>query len=123
MAVEADSLEKLYSNSAWALFDILVGISDIKESIEKEISVEGVDRDDLLIRFLNELIYVFSVEKVAFSSFRITKLNDRELDCIAKGEKLSSLRDIKNEIKAATYCDFKIEEDKGNYKARIILDV
>jgi len=123
MVVEAKSLEKLYSNSALALFDILLGVDNIKQCMEKELLIGGVDRDDLLIRFLNELIYLLSVEKIAFSDFKITKLQDRELSCIAKGERLNSLEGIKNEIKAATYCDFKIEEDEDGYKARIIFDV
>ncbi|MDP8216859.1 MAG: archease [Candidatus Kaelpia imicola] len=121
--VDAKSLEKLYSNSARALFDILVGVDSIKHRMEKKVSVEGVDRDDLLIRFLNELIYIFSTERIILSSFKIIRLKSRELICMAKGERFDSLKGVKNEIKAATYCDFKIEKKRGGYKARVIFDV
>lgn len=123
MVVEADSLENIYFNSARALADILVGIDNVSESIKREMTIKAVDRDDLLIRFLNELIYVFSVDKVIFSDFNIIKLNDRELICMAKGDRIGALNRIKREIKAATYCDFKIEENRGSYKAKVILDV
>jgi SHS2 domain-containing protein len=123
MAVEADSLKGLYINSAAALTDILIGIENISGSLKRKLSLKGVDRDDLLIRLLNELLYLFSVERLLFSDFKIIKLGYKELICLAIGQKLSSLDKVKEDIKAVTYSDFKIEKSRNSYRARIVLDI
>lgn len=122
--VKAKSIPDIYVNSAKALFDLIVGVENIEPVLEQEILVEGIDEVDLLIRWLNELIYLFSVKNLLFSNFKIKFLGKKELKCLAKGEEFKKGKhEIKVEIKAATYHNIKIEKKGDFFYTKIIFDV
>jgi len=120
----SDTLPGIYINSARALTDLIAGIKNIRPLSESEITVEGIDSDDLLIRWLNELIYIYDTERKIFSDFKITDLTDTKLHCKVKGEIYNPNEHIiKNDIKAATYYNASIERTEARFKVTIIFDV
>jgi SHS2 domain-containing protein len=123
--VWANSISELFINSARALFDIMVGLENIKvEEKEEKICVDGLDKEDLLVRWLNELIYIFSVQKDMFCEYEVKYLDDFKFECICKGEKFKDgIHELKNEIKAATYHGIQIRQRDGLYITEIIFDV
>ncbi|MDP8233764.1 MAG: archease [Candidatus Saelkia tenebricola] len=120
----ANTLSGLYINSAKALMDLIIGIEDIRLLNECCITVEGIDSNDLLVRWLNELIYIFAVKKMLFSKFEIIALSNTKLTCKGFGEMFNDKKhDIKEEIKAVTYHGLNIENTDNRYTVTIILDV
>ena len=104
--------------------DLIAGINNIQPLNKQEITVEGIDPNDLIIRWLNELIYIFAVKKMLFSKFEIIDLSDLKLHCKAYGELLDEEKhSVKEEIKAATYHNLTIEKLDNKYTATIIFDV
>lgn len=122
--VWADNLEELYLNSALALFDLIAGLNNIQKKEQLDVSAEGVDKEDLLISFLNELIFLFATKKYLFSDFQLKELTDTRIEVRAYGELFDSQKhEIIHEIKAATYHDLHIEKKNSHYSTRIIFDV
>jgi len=104
--------------------DLIAGIENIHSLSECEIAVEGIDSNDLLIRWLNELIYIYAAEKKLFSDFEIVDLTDTKLRCKAKGEFFNPKRHIiREDIKAVTYHNINIEKTDGQFRVTIIFDV
>ena len=117
-------LKELFENAAFALFDIMADLDGLKPSIEKAVKVEGDTHEELLVAWLDELLYLFYTKGVIFSEFRIEELSDKKLTAKAFGKSVSSNRNrLKTEIKAATYSGLKIDKSDGGYKVEIILDV
>ncbi len=104
--------------------DLIAGIDSIRPLKEQEITVEAIDYNDLLIRFLNELIYLFAVKKALFSKFEIIDLSQSRLKVKACGELFDEQKHcIKEEIKAATYHNVNIEKTGSQFRVTIIFDV
>ncbi len=122
--VTADSREDLFVHAALAMVDLIFGSVPGGTSEGRLVMVVGESRDDLLIAWLNELLYIFSVEGLVFSSFSDVKLTDSSFMARAHGERIDlGKHSVETEIKAATYHGFSIEAGGGKFKARIVFDV
>jgi len=116
--------KELFSNAALALFSLITEPESIEEKLQLDLEVSSEDMDSLLVEWLNELIYLFDVERVLFNRFDIRSLTRNELDATCYGEGIDSIKHkIKLGVKAATYHMLKLEQNRDGYKAQIILDI
>jgi len=116
--------KELFSNAALALFSLITEPESIEEKLQLDLEVSSEDMDSLLVEWLNELIYLFDVERILFSRFDIRSLTRNELDATCYGEGIDSMKHkIKLGVKAATYHMLKLEQNGDGYKAQIILDI
>ena len=82
--VLGNSQVDLFANSAFALFDVMTDVTkvDIKDRIPVE--VEGTDRDDLMINWMSELLYLYQGSGYLLKEFHIREAKDRRsVDCPA----------------------------------------
>jgi SHS2 domain-containing protein len=122
--VEAQSREDLFVNSARAMMDVMFEKAPEGASETRLVMVVGENPEELLIAWLNELLYIYSVERLAFSRFSDVELTDTTFMARAHGERFDPGRhNVEMEIKAATYHRFKIEYHGDKWRARIIFDV
>lgn len=116
--------KELFSNAAFALFDIITNIDGVVIEEERKLVVEGSDREDLLVNFLREILYMFNGEGLLLREFSISELDSRHLIGEARGEYFDQDRHrINEEIKAVTYHQVSVRETPGGWKGRIICDV
>ena len=120
LEVKGKDVPDLMETAARGMFSLITNISAIKPEKEIELKVEGEDYEDLLVRWLNELLYLHS-QGYVFSYFRIEKLSKNFLQAKAKGEQLKPHHTLNLEIKAATYHNLKIAGKPP--KATIVFDV
>ena len=117
-------LQQLFLHAAFGLYSLMIDVNDIKEKLQREISLSAPDREGLLVDWLNELIYIFEVEQVVLTRCEFNKLNDTELQARCFGDKIDpEHQTIKREVKAATYHMLTITNNKNGYKARVIFDI
>lgn len=122
--VSGKTREELFGNAAYALFDIITDAERIAPSSVRDINLEANDLDQLLVVWLNELLYLFDTERWLFGSFKIDALSERKIRSRAEGEKFDTERHpIKTEVKAVTYHGLKIEEKEGLWKTQIVFDL
>ena len=115
--------KELFSNAAFALFDIITELNKVKETASWQIEVKAQDELELLIRWLNELLYLFDSEKVLLHRFHIIELSTVLIRAEVFGEVIDPLRHpIKTGVKSATYHMLEILKNKY-YHAQVILDV
>ncbi|MEW6556822.1 MAG: archease [Elusimicrobiota bacterium] len=117
------TLHELFENAASGMFSMIIPPDKVKEKLLISISIDAHDLEELLITYLNELLYYYSTKKVLFKRFEILELSETHLDARVSGEKIAD-HEILNDIKAATYHNLKIEKlADGTYKTPIIFDV
>lgn len=118
------SLKELFENVALGMFNILADLEGITTSTELEIKAEAPDREELLIEWLDELLYNFYTKQIIFCEFNITGLTDNGLTAKVKGRFVGENKNrLKTEIKAATRHDLHIIKKDGNYEVQIVFDV
>jgi len=120
MRVRADTIEGLFEEATYALADILGGRSAEGE-VEIIVETEGVDRIDLLVRWLQEILYIIEVKSFRLKSVSIRKLSETEVLGAVHG--VYSESPLITEIKAVTYHNLDITCVEGNFSATIILDM
>jgi len=124
--VEEKSIEKAFITSALALKEVIADKIKIKAKIKKEINVKGKDRESLLLEFLQEFLYLVDAKNFILSE--ITKLkitqtkNKLSLHATVVGDNSLNYK-FTNEVKAATYNDMLIKEEKNKTTIQFVLDV
>ncbi len=122
--ITAKSLKELFASAAFAMFDIAADLEGIKPSSEIAVAVEAETLDELLVNWLDELLYNLCTKNIILSEFDIIEMNDRSLKATARGRLIGENKNrLKTEIKAITYHELKVEEKDGTYSAQIIFDV
>ncbi len=123
IAAYGADLKEAFANAAYALFSLMVDLDNVADAVCSEAEVTAENREDLLVAWLNELIYLFEVENVLFARFEIDELSETRLRASCYGEKIDPERHkIKMAVKAATYHMLKIEEERG-YRVQVLFDI
>jgi len=122
--VEADSLAELFRGAAQAMFSIMVEPGGVEQSIDRTVRLEASDVEELMFRWLNELIFFVSGERLLLSGFDVLSISDRALDAVVRGELIDPAKhELELEIKAATYHELEVRGRDGCWFARAIFDV
>ena len=124
LAVYGRSLGELMANAAEGMFSLMTDISRIGNSTVRRIELRNDDEETLLVEWLNELLLVFEVERLLFSSFDVTVEVGNRLLADCRGEKFNPTKhSVNREIKAATYHNLNIVRGADGYSVKIIFDI
>jgi SHS2 domain-containing protein len=124
--------EELFENAAAGMFSIMCNLETVKPLVKREvrISEKGINYEDLLILWLERLLYLYEVNTTLFSDFKVKKIENKGntfiLEAEIYGEEIDlSRHEIEVAIKAPTYHDLEIKENGEGYKwrGRVIFDV
>ncbi|MBT9170996.1 MAG: Protein archease [Actinobacteria bacterium] len=118
-----DSLGELFENFAYGIFSQIADLDNVEERDSFEIVLEAEDQEELLVDWLNELLYISDARKTILKKFEISEITETQLRAMVFGEKMDHQRHrIYTYVKAATYYDLKIEHD-GIWQGQVIFDV
>ena len=117
-------MREAFSNAAYGMFCLMADLEQVGEKTSRHVEVEAGDREGLVVTWLNELLYLFDVERVIFRRFDILELTGTRLEADAYGEEADPSRHrLKSGVKAATYHMLKASEGGGRCSIRVIFDV
>ena len=119
MRVSAPTVTALFEEAAYALVDIMRARTG-KDNVYLRIETQGIDRVDLLVRWLQEVLYLVEVKGFRIKELHVQKLLDTEIQAAAKGTYSGGL--LEKEIKAVTYHNLQIQEVDNAFVTTIILD-
>ncbi len=120
------TIEEMFKSAALALSSTMVRLDTLVPDTKKEIEVNAKDAETLLVNFLNEIIFVKDSELLLFSKYHVEIKKDGryKLKADMMGEKIDVSKHILGvDVKAVTYHMLEVKEEKGAWKARIILDI
>ena len=122
--VYGKDLKELFINAAYGMFDIIADLEGLKSSVSIDVNLEVPSKEELLVSWLDELLYNFYVKGIIFFKFDITFLSETKLIAKAEGRHIGKNKNrLKTEIKAATYHDLTIKESNEGYSVDIVFDV
>ena len=124
LVIRGASEEDLFANAANAVFDIITDLGRVEARETRRIVVEGDSREDLLINFLREVLYLYNGERWLLKEIHIIKIDEKALEAEVRGEPFDGRKhEICKEIKAVTYHQAQIRKTPDGWTARVIFDV
>ena len=116
--------KELFSNAGYALFDLFTDLTRVRKKISRHILVKGIDRADLMINWLRELLSLFNSEGYLFKQFVIEEIGKYFLSARLEGEEFCpGQHPIEYEIKAVTYHQAEVTRKEEGWISRVIFDI
>ncbi|MDO8622691.1 MAG: archease [archaeon] len=116
------NIEEAFSNSAFALREVMTEKARIKDKIKKKIVVKGKDKEKLLYNFLEEFLVLFDSKEFVLSKIKRIKIEDNKLEAEISGDDARNYK-FSNSVKAITYNQMLIKQEKGKWIVQVVLDV
>jgi SHS2 domain-containing protein len=120
------TLEEAFVNAALATASLMWDWGRVEPTLRRAFRVCGRDREQLLVKFLGEIIYLLDTERFLLGA--VDGLEIREagsgwtLQGVLLGDTLSNRYEIYGDVKAVTYSDMKIEECDG-FTLQVVVDM
>ncbi|MBU0515935.1 MAG: archease [Proteobacteria bacterium] len=125
LEITAAGLPDLYAEAGRALMAVIFDNDPPRKASQGQtLKVTGMDRVDLLVKFLGELLYLTMTRGLAPVDIELEKLTDTRLTArlgLARVDFAENQPAI--EIKAVTYHQAAVERTPDGWRARIIFDV
>ena len=120
-------LSELFTNAAYGMASLITDLQKVNPKDSEDISLEAENREELLVSWLNEIIYLSASKSMLFSKFEVSEIDEKHLKAKIFGEEFDIDRhQIETEFKAATYHRLKISNSnlpEGVLQAEIIFDI
>ena len=124
LEVYGDDLRQLFERASGALFAQIVDRGRVGPLRCEKLTVSGIDWPDLMFNFLRELFYMWAGRQRLVAAVRVRKLVPYEVraDVNTAGYDPAVHR-LREEIKAVTYHQLRVEPAGAGWRARFFLDV
>jgi len=122
--VYGEDLKSLFENAGEAFFHLITDLKKVRLRTERRIEIGGESLERLMVDWLNELLYLHDVENLLFKRFRVESVGVEGLKAKVKGEFFQEgVHVIKTGVKAVTYHQLEVRQEKEGWRARIIFDL
>jgi len=120
-------LSELFVSAAQALTATITDIEQVRVLETGDVRLEAGSLDDLLVDWLNELLYRFEVQNLLVHG-AVVKVEQRDgrwhLTAVISGDRFDSSRHSSRVlVKGATYHGLRVARDGDTWRARIVFDI
>jgi len=118
------SQAELFANSAFALFDLMTDVDKVELRDHLPLEVEGVDRDDLMVNWMRELLYLYQGSGYLLKEFAVREVRDNYIRGQVSGEKFDPDRhEMRREIRAVVPHQSRMEKTGEQWTAQVVLEL
>jgi len=120
----ADTREGLVGQAGLGLRWLLYGHTEAASSHSEEITAEGNSAEETLVNWLNELLFVMTEKQFIPAYFAVRSFTDQHIVATVTGDKAApGKRRMLREVKAATYHQARVVNEKARWKAVVYIDL
>jgi len=118
------SLREAFEHAATGLMSIILDLSLVEVQESKIIKLHANDAEQLLVRWLSEILYLFDGKGFVPKEFSISSLSPTSLTALIRGEQFSAtMHRTKLDVKAVTYHQVMVRDDNDGAYVRVFLDI
>jgi len=121
-----DTFEEALANAALAVASLIWNGTQAGGAESRTISIQGRDHERLVVRTLEEIVFLFETEGFLLAGVDDVRLGRVEdgwrLQAVFRGERLSDTHSLRGGVKAITYNELKIERN-GGVTIQVVVDV
>lgn len=124
IVVRSPDLAILFEDAAGYMMQMMV--VPLEEGVGRDflIEVKAADLEDLMVRWLGEILYNLEGEGQIVTSVRIEAISPGFLSAVVKRTPFDpKIHEILCEIKAVTYHQIEVREQGDHWESRIIFDL
>ncbi len=118
--IRGNNLAELFTNAALALAAIQAATVQEGAGTIREVEVTGVDREALLVNWLNEILYLQEKHRESYSRFEVLSISEHRLHARMRGSPPVTARML---VKAVTFHGLEVKPIGQRWQATIVLDV
>ena len=123
LEAEGASLAECLARAAAGVFGLMFRVeAGLEPRQVYELDLEAADDDELMVSWLQELLYRAEVDEICFLRFEVETDGDR-LKGRAAGVPIRSVEPAGPGVKAVTRHGLEVGRRNGRWKARVLLDV
>ncbi|MDH4196288.1 MAG: archease [Candidatus Aminicenantes bacterium] len=120
------TLDEAFANAALATASLMWDWTKVDPRLTVPVRVSAIDREQLLVKFLNELLYLFETRDFLVAAAEDVRIEQRggawTLEAVFWGDDLAAGHEIYGFVKAATYNEMQIEEGDG-FTVQVVVDM
>lgn len=120
------TLDEAFGNAALAMVSLMWDWSTVEPKVRHFVHVTGADREQLLVKFLSEVIYLLDARQFLLGKVDGLRIRPQfdgfSLEAVLGGESLLPRHELFGDVKAVTYHDLKIEECDG-FTVQVVVDM
>jgi SHS2 domain-containing protein len=117
-------LPELFENAGRALSATLTDRRYLRRRATRTVRLTGIDRESLLVDWLNHLLYLFDIDGFLGRDFQVESLTPGALKARVRGEIFDPARHPSlTAVKAATFHQLSIVPVKDGWEATVVLDL
>ncbi len=122
--VYGKSFDELLRNAARAMMELITDRKKIIPSQKIEIKTKGKTKEELLVHWLGEILYLHQAKKMVFRDFEVNTISKTQVRGKAFGERIDLKKhELSTDIKAVTYHNLRIETLNDKLKVDIVFDI
>jgi len=124
--VRGATLGRLFENAGCALSDLMCDRRTVRPRRRVRIAVAGEGIEDLLVRWLSEILFLHDSAGWLFCRFRVDKVDrqGRVARGVAWGEPVDRTRHaLRSEVKAVTYHQIRLVRGRSAWRVRVVFDI
>lgn len=122
ISAAAPTLSALFEECALGMFELMYDFGGTTSEVTLQVTASGATREEMLVDWLSELLFLSERDHIAFSAFKVTDLSDGRLEGTARGLPMVEVELKGTPIKAVTYHQLRIAHDR-DWEATVIFDV
>ena len=122
--VFGDDLADFFVQAARGLKEMVSVTAGAAPSEERMVEVTGGDSSELLVNWLNEILFLLETRGFFPIDFRVEEAGEDHLRARVLGEPFDPQRHrVEREVKAVTYHQLQVEAVDGAWRARVFVDL
>ena len=116
--------EEAFTRAAGALVSLILDPSTVETSERRTITLQAADAEQLLVRWLSEILYLYDGQGFVPKEFLISLCTPARLEATVAGEPLRAGKHrVRLDIKAVTYHQLAVWQDNEGWGVRVYLDI
>ncbi|MEB3759586.1 MAG: archease [Desulfurococcales archaeon] len=122
------TLEEAFEQAAIAVYEVITDTSKVYPTTRVDIDIEGDDLENLLYRWIEELLIYTDSEGLVFSRFTVCRIEEANgkyrITSSAWGEQFNPEKhEERTIVKAMTYAQMKIEREDRCWRLQFVVDI
>jgi len=118
------TLAQAFEVVAYGLISLILDSKSIRCVESRKVRVSAQNYQQLLVRWLNEILFLYDGERFAPVEFEIQELSECRLVAEVRGTNCDSeIYQTRLDVKAVTYHQLFINQTQGGYSLQVFLDV
>lgn len=115
-------LAEAFGEGALAVYNIILNTKKVEAVRQHRIEIESESKKALLYDFIDELLYILDVEGFVACKIKSIEIKEKKLTAFLVGDSYRNY-DHHGDVKAMTYNEMDIKEEKGKATIIFVVDV